>query len=165
LVSDLLIANPVIHSLTFNTRSTKSVYRRATVLRTPTLDQHAGANHQNLFDDVKLHIAAKPGASGPSYPLWDGSGAPYWQPGHGRFNTSWNIQVVVGSGALPSETVRLTGLDEGPEARIVGVSGNRDFAVDYRPTPYVERLNDPMRDVPSLYDHQLNRRLTASGRH
>jgi hypothetical protein len=165
LVSDLLIANPVLHSLTFNTRSTKSVYRRATVLRTPTLDQHAGANHQNLFDDVKLHIAAKPGPDGPSYPLWDGSGAPYWQPGHGRFNTSWNIQVVVGSGALPSETVRLTGLDEGPEGRIVGVSGNRNFAVDYRPTPYVERLNDPMRDVPSLYDHQLNRRLTASGRH
>jgi hypothetical protein len=164
LVSDLLIANPVLHSLTFNTRSTKSVYQRATVLRMPTLDQHAGANHQNLFDDVTLHIAARPSKAGPVYPLWDGSGASYWQPGHGRFNTSWNIRVMVQSGALPSETVQLTGLDEGPDARIVGVSGNRSFAVDYRPAPYVERLNDPMRDVPSLYDYQLNRRLESARR-
>ena len=162
LVSDLLIANPVLHSLTFNTRSTKSVYHRATVLRTPTLDQHAGANHQNLFDDVKLHIAAKRDKDGAVYPLWDGSGAAYWQPGHGRFNTSWNVQVTVQSGALPAETVRLTGLDEGPDARIVGVSGNRTFAVDYRPAPYVERLNNPMRDLPSLYDYQLSRRLNSS---
>jgi hypothetical protein len=164
LVSDLLIANPVLHSLTFNTRSTKSVYQRATVLRMPTLDQHAGANHQNLFDNVTLHIAARPSKAGPVYPLWDGSGASYWQPGHGRFNTSWNIRVMVQSGALPSETVQLTGLDEGPDARIVGVSGNRSFAVDYRPAPYVERLNDPMRDVPSLYDYQLNRRLESARR-
>jgi hypothetical protein len=55
--------------------------------------------------------------------------------------------------------VRLTGLDEGPEARVVGVSGNRTFEVDYRPEPYVERLNDAMRDIPSLYDYQLSRRL------
>jgi hypothetical protein len=158
LVSDLLIANPVIHSLTFNTGSTRSVYRRATVLRRPTLDQHAGANHQNLFDNVTLHIAARRREGGPSYPLWDGSGAAYWQPGHGRFNTSWNVRVMVQSGALPGEKVLLTGLDEGPDARIVGVSGNRPFTVDYRPTPHVERLNDTMADVPSLYDFQLDRR-------
>ena len=159
LVTNLLIANPVLHSLSFNTRSTKSVFQRATVLRDPVLDQHAGANHQNLFDDVTVHIDAKPTAQGPTYPLWDGSGASYWQPGHGRFNTSWNIQVVVESGASPSETVRLTGLDEGPGARIVGISGNRTFDLDYRPAPYVERLNDGVRDVPSLYDYQLSRRL------
>lgn len=162
LVSDLLIANPVLHSLTFNTGSTRSVYRRATVLRKPTLDQHAGANHQNLYDDVTLHVAARRGQGGPSYPLWDGSGAAYWQPGHGRFNTHWNIQVKVGAGALPGERVLLTGLDEGPDARIVGVSGNRPLSIDYRPAPYVERLNDPMKDVPSLYDYQLNRRRTSS---
>jgi hypothetical protein len=153
------VSDTVLHSLTFNTGSTKSVYRNATVLKTPTLDQHAGANHQNLFDNVRLHIGARPGADGPSYPLWDGSGASYWQPGHGRFNTSWNIQVLVESGALATETVRLTGLDEGPEARVVGVSGNRTFEVDYRPEPYVERLNHAMRDIPSLYDYQLSRRL------
>lgn len=164
LVSDLLIANPVLHSLTFNTRSTKSVYRRATVLRTPTLDQHAGSNHQNLFDNVTVHLDAKRDERGPHYPLWDGSGASYWQPGHGRYNTSWNIHVVVGSGAQPSERVRLTGLDEGPEARLIGISGNRAFDVDYRPQPYMERINDPMLDVPSLYDHQLNRRLRGGSR-
>jgi hypothetical protein len=158
LVSDLLINNPVLHSLTFNTRSTRSVYRRATVLQMPTIDQHAGANHQNLYDNVTLHIDARRSRAGPVYPLWNGSGAPYWQPGHGRFNTSWNVRVMVQSGALPGEKVLLTGLDEGPDARIVGVSGNRPFTVDYRPTPHVERLNDTMADVPSLYDFQLDRR-------
>jgi hypothetical protein len=69
---------------------------------------------------------------------------------------------MVRSGASPGETVLLTGLDEGPDARIVGVSGNRNVALDYRPAPYVERLNDPMFDVPSLYDHQLRRRLAAT---
>lgn len=159
LVSDLLVGNPVLHSLSFNTGSTKSVFQRATILRSPTLDQHAGANHQNLFDNVTVHVAARPGRNGPHYPLWDGSGAPYWQPGHGRYNTSWNTHIVVESGAEPTEVVTLTGLDEGPEARIIGLSGNRSFALDYRPAPYVDRLNDEMRDVPSLYDYQLSRRL------
>lgn len=163
LATGLEIRNPVLHSLSFNTQSTRSVFQHASVWQDSVLDQHAGANHQNLFDAVRLHIVAKPGKGGPgkegpSYPLWDGSGAAYWQPGHGRFNTHWNLQVIVESGALPGETVLLTGLEEGPDARIVGVWGNRRFAIDYRPMPYVEALNQPMGAVPSLYDWQLQRR-------
>jgi len=159
LVTRLIVANPVIHTFSFNTRATRSVFQHVTAMQQPTLDQHAGSNHQNLFDDVTVHIAARRDKAGKfSYPLWDGSGASYWQPGHGRYNTSCNIEVIVESGAAPSETVTLTGLDEGPDARIVGISGNRKFAVDYRPAPYIEGLNRDMRDVPSLYDWQFTAR-------
>lgn len=75
LVKDLVVANPVLHSLTFNTQLTRSVYQRATVLNAAVLDQHAGSNHQNLFDDVTLHLSAERDAQGPFYNVWDGGGA------------------------------------------------------------------------------------------
>jgi len=158
LATNVQIHNPVLHSLSFNTQSTRSVFQRATVWQQPVLDQHAGANHQNLFDNITVSIKPRRVNDRVRYPLWDGSGAPYWQPGHGRFNTHWNLNVLVEVGAMPNETVLLTGLEEGPDARIVGVHGNREFRIDYRPEPYIERLNDDMRDVPSLYDWQLQRR-------
>lgn len=158
LVRDLVVANPVIHPLTFNTQSTRSVFQRATVLRKPVLDQHAGANHQNLFDEVTFHALAQRDERGPFYPIWDGSGAGYWQPGHGRFNTTWNLRVVIEGGAHRGETVRLDGLAEGPDARLVGIHGNRTFEVDYRPEPVSIGINAPA-DVPSLYDWQLAQRL------
>jgi hypothetical protein len=128
-------------------------------MQQPTLDQHAGSNHQNLFDDITVHLEANRDKAGnASYPLWDGSGAAYWQPGHGRFNTSWNIKVVAESGVRASESLLLTGLDEGPDARIIGLWGNRPLRLDYRPAPYIEGLNRQMRDVPSLYDWQYARR-------
>lgn len=158
LVSDLTVTNPVIHSLSVNTQSTRAVYRRALVTNEPVLDQHAGANHQNLFDQVTFRISPRRIEGVPTYDAWDGSGAPYWQPGHGRFNTTWNLRVIVEDGALADETVLLRGLDEGPDARIVGVSGNRTFRIDYRPAPYVEALNGSLESVPSLYDYQLAKR-------
>ena len=159
LVKNLTVNNPAIHSLSLNTQSTKCVFKNATVNEAAVLDQHAGANHQNLFDNVTTNIEAKRDKKGPYYPIWDGSGAGYWQPGHGRFNTTWNLKVNVLSGADRTETVTLRGLAEGPDARIVGVSGNRDFEIDYRPAPYTERINSTMDDVPSLYDYQLRQRL------
>lgn len=157
LVSDLVVENPVIHSLTFNTQSTKSVYRNATVLSASVLDQHAGANHQNLFDNVTLYVNPERKNGRPFYDVWDGSGAGYWQPGHGRFNTTWNLNVIVESGADRDEMVKLDGLAEGPEAFIVGVRGNRAFEVDYRPSPRVLSVNEAP-PVPSLYDLQLAQR-------
>ena len=158
LAANIVVKNPVLHSLTFNTQSTKCVYKDATVFISPTLDQHAGANHQNLFDNVTLHMPAKGSAKGPVAAVFDGSGAGYWQPGHGGFNTTWNLRVLVTGGAFPDETVTIQGLDEGPMARIVGLHGNRDFRLDYRPAPYVEKLNVPLHAVPSLYDYQLAKR-------
>lgn len=158
LVENLTVNNAPIHSLSLNTQSTKCVFKNAVVNHAAVLDQHAGANHQNLFDNVTLNVDAVQAKDGPAYPVWDGSGAGYWQPGHGRYNTTWNLTVNVRSGANRDETVTLQGLAEGPDARLVGISGNRDFVVDYYPAPYIERVNGTMDDVPSLYDYQLARR-------
>ena len=159
LVRDVVIENPVIHSLTFNTQSTKSVYQRATVLNASVLDQHAGSNHQNLFDNITLHVDADRKDGTPFYSVWDGSGAGYWQPGHGRFNTTWNLNVIVDSGARRDETVTLEGLAEGPDAFILGVHGNRPFEVDYRPAPMSLSVNSEP-EIRSLYDWQLRRRTS-----
>ena len=162
LIEGLQVFNPVQHSLTFNTQSTRSVYLDAEVFSAPVLDQHAGANHQNLFDNVKLHIQPEKRDGAWRYTLYDGSGAPYWQPGHGAFNTSWNMQVMVEGGPAADETVILEGLDEGPNGRLVGVSGNRTYKVVYKPTPFMALINDELKDVPSLYRHQLQRRMEAT---
>jgi hypothetical protein len=164
LAERVTIKNPVLHSLTFNTQSTKCVYKDAQVFVQPTLDQHAGSNHQNLFDNVTLYAAASKSGDGAFIPIFDGSGAGYWQPGHGGFNTTWNLRVLVTGGAYPEEVVSIQGLDEGPMARIIGLHGNREFSLDYRPAPYVEKLNVELRAVPSLYEYQLSKRIGEATR-
>ena len=159
LAQHVKVLNPVLHSLTFNTQSTKCVYKDAEVFVTPVLDQHAGSNHQNLFDNVTLHTRATDSENGLVAVVFDGSGAGYWQPGHGAFNTTWNLRVLIKGGAYADESVTILGTDEGPMARIVGLHGNRTFELDYRPAPYVESLNVAISTVPSLYDHQLRKRL------
>lgn len=161
LVEDLVVENPVIHSLTFNTQATRNVYKNAVVRQAAVLDQHAGANHQNLFDNVTLHVQAQRKFGSPFYSVWNGSGAPYWQPGHGLYNTTWNLNVIVEGGATRDETVTLEGLEEGPGAFIIGIRGNRDFIIDYRPAPL--ELNANTRVTPiSLYDWQLRERLSKT---
>ncbi len=162
LVSDLKVFNQVVHPLSVNTQSTRGVFLRAELFNEPSIDQHAGANHENLFDQLTFHVNAKRDDKGPWYPVWDGSGAPYWQPGHGRYNTTWNLQVIVNSGAAAGEPVRLVGADEGPEGRVVGVHGNREFTVDYFPAPYTEAINQRLINVPSLYEYQLAKRKQQS---
>ncbi len=158
LVRDLTVLNPTVHALSFNTFCTRSVYQRATVWNQGVIDQHAGVNQQNLVDQALFYVHSKSNADGvPSYPLWDGSGAGYWQPGHGRYNTHWNVRVMVLSGANSDQEVLLTGLDEGPDARIVGLHGNRNFKLWYRPQPFVDQLNGVAR-MPSLYDWQRQQR-------
>jgi hypothetical protein len=53
--------------------------------------------------------------------------------------------------------VLLTGLDEGPDARIIGLHGNRNFKLWYRPQPFVDQLN-AVAPMPSLYDWQRQQR-------
>ncbi|MFK8053849.1 MAG: glycosyl hydrolase family 28-related protein [Woeseiaceae bacterium] len=158
LADNVTVMNPVLHSLTFNTQSTKCVYTNSEVFVRATLDQHAGANHQNLYDNSTLHRHADQTEDGPVAPIFNGSGAGYWQPGHGGFNTAWNLRVLITGGAHPDQTVVLQGLDEGPMARIVGLHGNRTFELDYRPAPYVALLNTSPSSVPSLYEYQLKLR-------
>ena len=95
---------------------------------------------------------------GNGIPVFDGSGTGFWQPGHGSFNSTWNLWVTVTGGTYADEVVTVQGLDEGPLARIVGLHGNREFRLDYRPGPYVDMLNSAIRSAPSLYEFQKAQR-------
>ncbi|MEM9837631.1 MAG: glycosyl hydrolase family 28-related protein [Pseudomonadota bacterium] len=161
LAQNMEIDVPIIHSLTFNTKSLRCVYKDAVVHHEPVLDQHAGSNHQNLFDNITLHLTAGPGSSGPAYKVFDGSGAPYWQPGHGRYNTTWNLKLIVEGGMPAGETLEVLGIAEGPDARIVGLHSNRPVTLDYRPEPLIARLGERIDSIPSLYDYQLLQRRHA----
>lgn len=160
LVERLSVFNPTVHSLSFNTQSTKSVYKDAVVWTTPTLDQHAGANHQNLYDNVRLHVIPDQRAAdgAPMYDLYKAGGAGYWLPGHGRYNTAWNVNIVVDGGVAPGDEIVILGGSEGPDARIVGMHGNRKIRLEHTPKPYLEWLGRPVLAVPSLYAHQLSQR-------
>ena len=166
LIDGLTVFNPTEHTFSFNTQSTKSVYTNSVGWDQPTLDQHAGANHQNLYDNVTVHITPdQTSADGhPMYDLYKAGGAGYWLPGHGRFNTAWNTQVIVEGGAAPDQPVVILGASEGPEARNVGLHGNRILVLDHTPAPYVESLNSRVDTVPSLYAYQRALRMRDAGR-
>ncbi|MEY3500996.1 MAG: hypothetical protein RL308_2665, partial [Bacteroidota bacterium] len=155
LVKNLKVYNKAVHPLSFNTFSTKSVYEDCEIFTDPDLDQHAGANHQNLFDNIKVHL--QPNTEN-SYPLFAGGGANYWKPSHGAYSTFWNINVTV-IGSTTSDIIELNGMEEGPFARIIGINGNRTFNVKYGPDAYMEFLNKSMQKIPSLYEYQLKKRL------
>ena len=158
LVKDLKVENPVVHPLSINTRSTRSVFLRSVVDRDAVIDQHSGSNHQNLFDQVELHIDPKQGKDGWHYQLWVGGGAPYWKPGHGLYNTLWNARLVMPESVPADATVMISSGLEGPGERIVGLHANRKIAVSYTPAPYIEGTGQAVDAAPSLYEYQLARR-------
>ncbi|WP_296679422.1 hypothetical protein [Novosphingobium sp.] len=158
LVKDLTVENPVVHPVTVNTRSTRSVYLRANVMRDAVIDQHSGSNHQNLFDNMTLHISPKKTGDAYAYQLWLSGGAPYWKPGHGLYNTQWNTALVI-DGSVPVDAeVDLTSGLEGTSAAIIGLHGNRKVKISYRPDAYTDATNQALTAVPSLYEYQLARR-------
>ncbi|MBA3940145.1 MAG: hypothetical protein C0520_02930 [Sphingopyxis sp.] len=158
LVKDLKVENPVVHPLSINTRSTRSVFLRSVVDRDAIIDQHSGSNHQNLFDAIEMHIDPKQGSDGWHYQLWVGGGAPYWKPGHGLYNTLWNAKLVMPESVPADATVTIASGLEGPGERIVGLHANRRIAVRYTPEPYIEGIGQAVEVVPSLYEYQLARR-------
>jgi hypothetical protein len=155
LAKNLKVKNKVVHPLSFNTFSTKSVYTGCELLTEPVLDQHSGANHQNLFDNIRVNVSLD---GEESYPLFKGGGAGYWKPSHGAFNTFWNIQIDFEDGLASYTKVVLDGMENGPFARIIGVTANRPVEVKYGPDAYVELVNQAMDDIPSLYEYQLKMR-------
>ena len=160
LVERLTVFNPTEHALSFNTQATKSVYKDSEVWTTPTLDQHAGANHQNLYDNVIVHVTPDQVSEDgtPMYDLYKAGGAGYWLPGHGRYNTTWNLNVIVDGGVKPGEEIVIVAGSEGPDARIVGMHGNRPIRLMHTPDPYLELMNEPVTGAPSLYDYQRGKR-------
>jgi hypothetical protein len=156
LVKNLKIYNKAVHPLSFNTFATKNVYQNCEIFADPVLDQHSGANHQNLFDNITVHLTPD---KNNSYALFGGGGADYWKPSHGPFSTFWNLNVQVEKQSDNTKPVLLYGMKDGPFARIIGVNGNAKFEVKYEPDAYIEFLNTVMDKVPSLYDYQLKKRL------
>ncbi|PRP68305.1 DUF4955 domain-containing protein [Nonlabens agnitus] len=154
LAEKVKVYNKAVHPLSFNTFSTKNVYKDCEIFTDPALDQHSGANHQNLFDNTLLRIDA---ANIKEYPLFAGGGAGYWKPSHGAYSTFWNLQVQLENHDTDSEFV-LNGMDDGPEARIIGLSGNARFKIEYGPDAYMESINEKVAPL-SLYEFQLSRRL------
>lgn len=156
LVKDLRVENPVIHPVSVNTKSSRSVYQRVVMLQNGVIDQHSGSNHQNLFEQLTINATPKKDANGQwSYRLWEAGGAPYWKPGHGLMNTQWNIALNISDGPAAGETVKIISGLEGPGAYIVRLHGNRTLDVDYKPSPYIEGTGLPSTAIPSLYDYQL----------
>ncbi len=160
LVDNLTVYNPTVHTFSINTQATKSVYRNSVGWTDPTLDQHAGANHQNLYDNITVYITPdKVSKTGqPMYDLFRAGGAGYWLPGHGRYNTFWNLEVNVLGEVEPGKEVVIWGGSEGPDARFVGLHGNRPIELQYKPKPYAEKNNEPVQSIPSLYTYQRNQR-------
>jgi hypothetical protein len=156
LVKNLKVINKAVHPLSFNTFSTKNVYQNCEVFSSPLLDQHSGANHQNLFDNITVHINPN---SDNSYPLFSGGGAGYWKPSHGAYSTFWNLNVHVLNKINTKKPLVLNGLEDGPYAYIIGVNGNDTFKIDYEPHSYQEYINLSLQNTPSLYDYQLRLRL------
>ncbi len=156
LVENLKVFNNAEHPLSFNTFSTKNVYKNCEVYINPFLDQHSGANHQNLFDDITVYVSPK---KNKSYPLFAGGGAPYWKPSHGAYSTFWNINVQFLSGLENSEAIFINGIQDGPYARLIGVHANHPIKIEYGPKAYVELTNIKMMRIPSLYEYQLKKRL------
>lgn len=156
LAENILVKNHVVHPLSFNTFSSKSVYVNATVEQHPFLDQHSGVNQQNLFDNIKLKIKL---GDKRSYNLFAGGGASYWKPSHAAYNSFWNIQIHFENGHINAEPVVLNGMKDGPLARIIGISGNLPIKLEYGPSPYIEGENIYFRSTPSLYYFQLQSRF------
>jgi hypothetical protein len=134
------------HSLSFNTQSHASVYSHGR-LRRATLDQHRGANHQNLFDDIA--VVEDRGHSN----LFEHGGADYWGPTHGAFNTFWNVHIDF-VGRASTSPMSLGAVDDAGPARIVGLVANAPLDFRYAGA-YVEGTGRAGIAVPSLYDHQL----------
>jgi hypothetical protein len=66
---------------------------------------------------------------------------------------------MVAAVAAPEQPVVILGASEGPEARNIGLHGNRQIVLDHRPAPYLESLNSRVDIVPSLYAYQRAMRL------
>lgn len=156
LVKNLSVYNEAVHPLSFNTFSTKNVYQNCEVFTSPVLDQHSGANHQNLFDNITVHLNVN---EDNSYPLFAGGGAGYWKPSHGAYSTFWNINVRFLNRLNQTEPFLLNGMEDGAFARVIGVHGNQTLKVNYEPNAYIEFTNYSMEKIPSLYNYQLKKRL------
>lgn len=150
LLDDFRIDSDEFHSVSFNTKARANVATRGFIYR-PSLDQHRGANQQNLFDNLATR------EDRPQSKLFEHGGADYWGPTAGAFNTFWNIQLEF-TNAAHGVAMLLGRIDDAGPARIVGLTSNVELKLDYAHA-YEEGVGVPNIAVPSLYRYQLGQRL------
>jgi len=154
LMRDFTADTKSIHTISFNTGARGSVFTHGQCV-TPRLDQHCGANHQNLFDDIEA-VGAEPG-----FAMFRHGGGSEFIPLCGAFNTFWNLRANFtnpGDGKTPC--VVMGSPLPAPCSRLIGLIGNAPIKLErFTPKPYIEGLNRPGIAVPSLYEYQLKRRL------
>ena len=149
---------PTLHNPSFNTRSRGNVYSGG-FISSPVLDQHMGINHQNLFDNLKTEY------NDTNVRLFTAGGSQSrWGPVAGAFNTFWNIRVdVKGASGSAVKTKRgVVSQGGAPYGRLVGVRGTTvPINFEYGPQAYIEGKNRSGIAVESLYDYQLEKRLSG----
>lgn len=153
LCKNITVNAPCIHSLSCNTGTRRSVFTDCNINVQATLDQHSGANMQNLFDNIKI-IEREP-----FHTFITGGGAKYWKPSHCAYPTFWNIEVDFQYPHFSEKPIKIKGIKDGPSARLVGIHGNYPMDISYGPNAYFEGLNKADIAVPSLYEYQIKQRL------
>ena len=153
LCKNITVNAPCIHSLSCNTGTRRSVFTDCDINMQATLDQHSGANMQNLFDNIRITEQE------PFHTFITGGGAKYWKPSHCAYPTFWNIDVNFDYPHFSDEPIKIKGIKDGPEARLIGIHGNYPMEIIYGPNAYKEGMNKANIAVPSLYEYQLTKRL------
>lgn len=133
------------HAISFNTGCSGSVFYDGTI-HDSSLDQHRGANHQNLFDSIEVK------ESDTESRVFAHGGAGYWGPPHGAFNTFANIRVSFPEGT--TGPVHLGSLEGAGPAYIWGLSSNAVVRFDYEGATVQPQVGDKA----SVYLHQRKNR-------
>ena len=154
LANNVLIDSPMLHSISANTKAKSNVFHNIEILQKPTIDQHCGSNHQNLFDNIKVKLNEE------NFNLFKHGGAGYWKPTHGMFNTFWNVELDFHFSNPTIDTLTVKGVNNGPNAYIYGLYSNKfPVTIDYGPDAYKESINERPVIVKSLYKYQLEKRI------
>ena len=156
LLTDFETSGWMEHPVSFNTGARQSVITHGRIV-SPQLDQHRGANHTNLYDDLQTVEPRE------EERVFEHGGAGYWGPTHGVANTFWNVRLIMEDAPESATPLVLDGIKASGEgtAFVVGFTSNVPVQIDY-PGAVVEGTNRPGLAVPSLYEYQLARRHDAA---
>ena len=158
LVKDFQVHNKAIHSLSFGTRTTRSVFTNGVVVDA-SLDLHRGFNGQNLFEQITaIYLTEKPKRS-----LFNSSGSWKAGPHSGAHTTFWNILVKDKKRRYTPRIEKLVGPKYIFKANLIGVNFlHREAKLKYGEGSYIEGTNQLGISIPSLFNYQLCSRLLVS---
>ena len=139
LVRDLRVLSHALHPLGCSGHSGYNVVSRGTIDRI----HDTGCMLPNLFDELTIES--------------DGRTTMIWDADLRSGMIMWNTRVRYEH----AEAMRLPAYlgELGDQAMVIGLDSNVPVRMDTSPDTYVEGVNRPSMMLPSLYQHQLQRRL------